>query len=133
MICMLVLASSQPPSPADSYCSKRWSCPHSSLYCLWSLPVCTASLLSCLTWPQTRQSKENEFFARLVSRISLFLRASCREELRSPGYGKEKAMCGQKVTLAWWRGSAGLAVWELCPKHSFLSIHQDANSVQLIP
>lgn len=98
---MLILASSQPPSPTDSYCPKRWSCPCSSLYHLWISPVCRANQLSCLTWPQTRQTKENHFFSRLVSLISLFLRASCRGELRlhGAGWGREKAMCGQKVTL----------------------------------
>lgn len=73
----------------------------SSLCGLWSLSVCAASRLSCLMQQKACQSKENEFFARLVSRISLFLRASWREvlSLYGLGSGREKAMCRQKITL----------------------------------
>lgn len=73
----------------------------SSLRGLWSLSVCAASRLSCLMRQKARQGKENEFFARLVSRISLFLRASWREAqgLCGLGSGREKAMCRQKITL----------------------------------
>lgn len=94
----------------DSWCQKRWSCP---VFPLWPLGlVCAASRLSCLMQQKARQSKENEFFARLVSRISLFLRASWREVLGlyGLGLGREKAMCRQKITLL---GGADYLGWLL--------------------
>lgn len=48
----------------------------SSPYGLQSVSVCTGSQPSCLVRQKAHQSKANEFFAGLVSRISLFLRAS---------------------------------------------------------
>lgn len=78
---MLVLASSQPPSPTDSYCPKRWCCPHSSLYALCRLPVCTVSRLSYYA-AKPHQTKENKVFARLVSQINLLLRTNYKEDVR---------------------------------------------------
>lgn len=65
---MLVLASSQPPSPTDSYCPKRWFCPHSSLYCLCRLPVCTVSQLSYFT-AKPHQTKESEVLLQWIKSV----------------------------------------------------------------
>lgn len=145
VVSMLVLASSQPPSLTDSCCPKRWCCPHSSLYRLCQLPVCTVSQLSYYI-AKPHQTKENKISARLVSQIGLFLRASCKEDLglRSAGQGMEKIplpggvdhlgqlsqSCAQSFpswvstkTQTQWNPSCGeTTLISLCLSHLFFSV-----------
>lgn len=132
---MLILASSQPPSPTDSYCPKRWSCPCSSLYLPCLDLSCLQSEPAQLPHVATNSPNQRKLLFFSISEFNQFIpegqlqggaETAWRRLRKGEGY------VWAEGHPAWWHGSAGSAVSEPCPKHSFLGIHQDANSVKLI-